>query len=301
MKKKITNRLGLPKPIVEAVCNDSYYPGTSDYTITGLLRPPRMAQLENDSEVIEDAADNLYAMQGQVIHYILQRAGEALTEQGYIVEKRFYGTFSIPGKTLSVSAQVDLFDPATGILSDYKYTSVGAAGHGLKEDHRLQLNFQAEVLRRAGFSVKAAEVVLLLRDWSAERTYEGYPKSPSLKQTVQLMPSSEITAWVNERLIAHEAAKIKLPLCSDEERWNRPTFAIMKEGGKKATKVFDSELEAKKFMQEKSLGVGYSLVKRPGEDVRCLRYCPARFICTQAKQNAPTPVLDEDGFTKVSS
>ena len=300
MKRKVTNRLGLPRPIVHAVQNDPYNPGTGQYTITQLLEPARAAELSKNAEVVEDAADLLYSMQGQVMHLILERAGDELKEEGYIVEKRFYGVFSIPGFMFNVSAQVDLFDPISGIVSDYKYTSVASSKYGLKEDHRLQLNFQAELLRRAGFKVEGAEVVLLLRDWSAERVYEGYPKSPVLKQNVPLMTSEEIIAWTVGRIQAHESAKVELPLCTTSERWNRPTFATMKPGAIKATRVFDDLASANAFIAAKAPS-DLVVVERPGVDVRCMRYCPARSVCSQAKELLQSvPVLDEDGFTKVS-
>lgn len=301
MKRKITNRLGLPAPIVKAVTNDPYDAGDSDFTITGLLKPPRMVQLSKYAEVVTDAGDRLYSLQGQIMHHILERAGKELAAEGYIVEKRFYTTYVVDGKIYRVSVQIDLFDPAKGILQDYKYTSVGAAKKGLKEDHRFQLNFQAEVLRRNGFQVDLAEVVLLLRDWSAERTYEGYPESPCIKQVVKLMSKEEVDAWVVERIVAHEAAKVSLPLCTDEERWSRPTFAVMKTPtAVRATRVFDNRTDADDFIAAK----GGTVVERPGRSIRCMRYCDAKSVCEQAKailgDEESTPEVGEDGMMKVS-
>lgn len=305
MKIKVTNRLGLPQAIVHAVSNDPYDPGDGDYTVTGLLKPPRMAVLSRGAEIVEDAADKIYSLQGQLMHYLLERAGHDLRAEGFVVEKRFTSVFTVDGKEYRVSAQVDLFDPKAGTLSDYKYTSVGAAKHGLKEDHRLQLNVQAELLRKAGHTVNQAEVVLLLRDWSAERTYDGYPESPALKQTVIFMTSAEVDAWIVERIRLHEAAKIVLPECTQEERWSRPKFAVMKSTtAARATRVFESRAEAEEFLKEPK-GQGQSIVERPGEDVRCLRYCPARNVCSQAAKIrealgiVSAPIVDDD-MIKVS-
>jgi hypothetical protein len=299
MRVRLTNRLGLPEPIVEAVANDPYSSGDSDYTATSLLQPPKAAALLKQYQPTEDAADRLYALQGQIIHLLLERAGKALACQGYVVEKRFKTTYAVGGRIFRVSAQVDLFDPVKAVISDYKYTSVGSLKYGLKEDHRLQLNLQAELIRREGFKVDSAEVVLLLRDWSAERDYEGYPKEPVVKVKVPLMSSEEINAWVVERIKAHEAAKVTLPLCTASERWSRPTFAVMKDASdKKAVRVFDTRSEAESYIAAK--GSPFVIVERPGKSIRCLRYCPVRDICSQAKEFRPTIEVDGDGLIKIT-
>lgn len=90
MGSRITNKLGLPEAIVEAVKNDPYDPGHADISATGLISPPRKRALErthrNDME--EDASDRIWALIGQSVHTILERA-----EPSAIVEKRLYGRF----------------------------------------------------------------------------------------------------------------------------------------------------------------------------------------------------------------
>lgn len=306
MKTKVTNRLKLPRAFVEAIQNDPYDPDDggqhSDYTITGLLKPPRMAELARTNEVTEDAADRLYSLQGQIIHGILERSKQELEEQGFVVEKRFYRSYIVDGKTFIVSAKVDVFDPVDARLSDYKYTSVAAARKGLKDEHKWQVNFQAELVRSAGFVVDSADATVLMRDWSAERTFAGYPASPAMVHNVPLLSTQEIDAFVVERIRLHEAAKVQLPQCTPEERWARSTFAVMKDTiAAKATRVFDSQAEAESFVKDKGTGL---VVERPGASIRCMRYCPVRSICGQAKEvlkeeaEAADP-KDNDGFFKV--
>lgn len=304
MRTKVTNKLGLPTGFVKAIENDPYDPNDggekSDYTITGLLKPPRMSQLEKTSNVTEDAADKLYSLQGQIIHGILERSKVELELEGYIVEKRLYKRYIVNDRIFTVSAKVDIFDPVEARVSDYKYTSVAAAKHGLKDEHKWQVNFQVELIRYNGFQVERADATILMRDWSAERVYKDYPESPCMFHKIPLLTSKEVDIFVIERIKMHEAAKNTLPLCTQEERWNRPTFAVMKDAkAKRATRVFDTEEEAKDFI--KTNNSSFLLVKRSGEDVRCLRYCPVRTVCEQAKANLPTPTLGEDGFYKVSN
>lgn len=308
MKRTVTNRLGLAKPFVTAVENDPYDPddgGTkSDYTITGLLRPPRMAAIAQTAVVTEDVADCLFALQGQLMHEMLERGGDDLEAEGWIIEKRFYKTYVLDGKSFVVSAKIDAFDPK-GELTDYKYTSVAAAKHGLKNEHYWQVNFQALLLREHGFTVNTGNATILMRDWSAERTYEGYPESPSMKHVVPLVSSAEVDKWILERIRLHEAAKKELPLCTDEERWSRPKWALIKPGRKTAVKVEATRAELEAYVAENpSKAEGCTITERTGEDVRCLRYCPVRSVCQQALAKFPelsslSLVGGEDGMVKL--
>ena len=299
MRLKLTNKLGLPEPVVEAIRNDNYNSGDSDYTPSSLVEPPRAAELGRLHEIVQDASELLASLDGQIAHLILERAAKTLEEQGYVVEKRFKGTYGLADKIFKVSAQVDLFDPARGLISDYKRVRVSSLKHGLKWEHKFQLNMQAELVRRAGFQVDKLELVLMLKDWSAEIEYQGYPTSSMVKQAVPLMTSEEINKWVVERIVLHEAAKLALPLCSDEERWSRPTYAVVSPGGKKAKRVFDTYAEADSYVKTGVFGA-LSIQERPGKSIRCLRYCPVRSVCEQGKTFQPKSEVDEDGFTKVT-
>jgi hypothetical protein len=226
-----------------------------------------------------------------------------LEAQGFIIERRFYKKYVVDGVTFNVSAKIDAFDLIEGRLSDYKYTSVASAGHGLKEDYRLQVNFQAMLVNEAGFVVQLAEVVPLLKDWSPMRVFGSYPEHPTVTHVVPLMPKDEVDTFIIERIRLHEAAKQNLPLCSPSERFNRPTFAVMKDvKAIKAERVFDTRDEAEAYITAKEPNLPHTrvLVERPGVDTNCKFYCPVRFVCEQAKAALPAPILDEDGFIKIS-
>lgn len=301
VKIKLTNRLLLPEAFVIAVANDPYDPDDggqhSDFTITGLLKPPQMAELARTNEVVEDAADRLYSLQGQLIHAMLERAKPDLEAKGFMVEKRFYKKVIVEEVEYTVSAKIDVFDPSTGMLSDYKYTSVGAATRGLKDEHKWQVNFQAMLLREQGFTVNTMNATILMRDWSAERTYENYPISPVMLHTVPSIDDDALLAFISARIHAHLKAREQMPRCSDSERWKRDTYAAQKEvTSARATRVFSSKEEADAFREEK----GGVVIKREGKPIRCLRYCPVKDVCKQFQEENVTPtVLDSDGFIKV--
>ena len=50
---KLTNKFNLPEPIVNAVNNTGYTPGSSDITVTQLIQPPliRKLRIEHDDEM----------------------------------------------------------------------------------------------------------------------------------------------------------------------------------------------------------------------------------------------------------
>src|SRR6476620_11388527 len=122
---KILNRLNLPQPLVDAVANDNYTGGSSDYSTTGLLQPPRIAQLKrvHRDKLTEDVADMIWALFGQVTHSIIERAA---TKE--LVEKRLF--MEIAGKT--ISGQIDIWQDK--ILWDWKTTSIYSGKDGPKQE-----------------------------------------------------------------------------------------------------------------------------------------------------------------------
>lgn len=312
---RLTNKLNLPRPIVEAMTNDPYDAADSDYTATSLLQPARMRRLQQmfPDDCVEDVSDRMYSLIGQSLHVILERAANALSEEGFVVEKRFSKMVPVDGDLYKVSAQVDLYDPATATLSDYKTTSVSALSYGVKEEHKYQLNLQALLVRAAGFPVEKLQIVGIFRDWSATRAeaQDSYPQEPAVVQDVPLMTDEEILTWVTSRVRAHQQAKqattqAQLPLCTDEETWTRTdgdVFAVLKPGAARALKLMPTKHEAEAYVKERS-DASLIIEERLGKSVRCNNYCPASKVCVQwkisARNPANKPKRDRDGRGKVS-
>jgi hypothetical protein len=57
----------------------------------------------------------------------------------------------------------------------------------------------------------------------------------------------------------------------------------MEKGRKKATKLFESENEALKWVRDNTLDQSYEIVKRDGVNAKCLEYCGVRHICPFGK------------------
>jgi hypothetical protein len=230
-------------------------------------------------------SDRIWTLFGQVTHSIIERAA---TDE--LVEKRLFMT--VNGKT--VSGQIDLFKGDT--LWDWKTTSIYSGKDGPKEEWIQQGNINRLLCAENGIEVKRIQYVALYRDWSkmaSERKGEDYPQSQVEVFNLSLWPLEKTRQFVSDRIAAHEAAKVELPLCTDEERWAKPErWALMKKGQKRAVKLYDTETEAEsaraKLDDKPGVEAGeiisskqHRLEHRPGEQTRCLYYCQVSAHCSQ--------------------
>jgi hypothetical protein len=180
------------------------------------------------------------------------------------------------------------------ILSDYKVTSTYSFLLGEKIEWTQQIQAYAWLYRQHGFEVKKARIVALLRDWMASRaeTDPGYPQSGVIVKEIPLWSANEQERYVYERVALHmdsEALKDdELEVCSATERWQKAdSWAVKKKGNKRATKVFDSAAAAQEMAESNAT---FEVEHRPGQSLRCLRYCNAAPFCSYAKGLA---VVDE--------
>lgn len=283
---KLTNTMGLPEALVEAVRRDDYSKGDCDYSVTELLSPPRIAALRarHEHEIVEDASARIWSLLGQCAHSILERAGGAS-----LAEWRGYVT--IDGKR--VSGQLDTLNVLSGTLSDWKVTTAWTVkGGALRDEWPPQLNAYAMIARAAGHTVNKLEIVAILRDWSkleAKRSPD-YPQQQVAVIPVPVWPEAEVIRLFRERIQLHEAARAgELPVCTPEERWQRPTvYAVMRNGRKSALRLLDSGTEALAWRAESGKPTD-AIVERPGESVRCTHYCAVAPFCSWWQANAPAP------------
>ncbi len=273
---RLTNNLNLPSPLVQAIANDNYSGGrASDYSTTGLIQPPRIAALRRQyrDALSEDVADRIWALFGQVTHTIIERAA---TDE--LVEKRLF--MEVSGKT--ISGQIDLYKSDT--LWDWKTTSIYSGKDGAKAEWIQQGNINRLLCAENGITVNQIQYVALYRDWSqmAAARKSDYPQKQVEVFSLPLWPLEKTRAFIEERIALHEAAKVELPLCSDEERWARPErWALMQKGKKRALKLYDTEQQAiAAITDEKKQRIEH----RPGENVRCLHFCSVSAYCSQFRE-----------------
>lgn len=276
---KITNKTGLPEPIIQALQQDNYSRGErTDYSVTQLLKPPQMVALsERYADKIEyEASDMLWSLLGKSVHYIIER------QSGGISEERFYASYM--GKT--VSGQIDHYNH--GALIDYKVTSVWSRIYGSRgEEWEQQLNAYASLLRKNDYQVSGLAIIVMYRDWSetkAKADPAQYPKSPIEIIDVNLWDEKFADKFIEQRVALHESQQDTDPSgytpCTDEERWAKDdVWAVMKDGRKSAVKLHDTEASAVEHVN--NLGPKHYVVLRKGESTRCAKYCSVSQFCKQ--------------------
>lgn len=274
----LTNRLGLPAPLVKAVTRHGHERKPNRISVTEMIQPPqiRALSIRHESSIEEDAGDRIWSLLGTLLHGVLERNAQGLKDA--ITEEAL--TIEIEGWT--VVGHYDLSEMVLDgeLLTDWKLTSVWSVKEGLKPEWEQQLNCYAQLIRSAGRNVDQIQVVAIGRDWSKNKARfdSSYPQEQVKVIAVPLWTEDDTLEFITERVRLHqEAEKGKWPDCTPEERWARPTqWAVMKKGQKKAVKLYES-----KHAAEWAVAKDQYIVERPGESVRCNAYCAVANVCPQ--------------------
>lgn len=266
---QFTNIHNLPDAFVAAVRNDDYR-GGGDISVTKLIDAPQRRTLlrEYNDAIVVDVSERLWALLGQAVHVVLERANTTA-----LVEERLY--MDVNGWQLS--GQFDRLHLGDKTLQDYKVTTVFQADG--KEDWERQLNVLRLLAHENGYEVDKLQVIAMLRDWrrSDAARNPDYPQTNIKTIDVPVWSLEDTRAYVVKRIELHQkSSRGELVECTDEERWFAgSTFALMKDGGKRATKVAQTKEE---------LGdppKGYFIEERKGGYRRCENFCEVAPFCNQ--------------------
>lgn len=282
----LTNKYALPETIVNAVKAHEHKQGT--YSVTELLKPPRIVHLSRRhfDEMEEDVSDRIWALLGTSVHSILEKG------EGKMQFSEQYLTKYV--ESVELTGTADLFDAETGILTDYKVTSVWSVIYGDRiKEWEQQLNIYAWLYRCYSFKVREIQVVAILRDWQKSKVGDdNYPFINVVTVPLNLWSKNEQEEFITGRIRMMEHSKdledSELPFCTAEERWAKSdTWAVIKKGRKRADRVLKSEEEAVIYAVD-HYGDEYekhcSIEFRPGKNVRCDDYCPVRRWCNQIQE-----------------
>lgn len=284
---KITNKFNVPETLVALATRDYYTKGKSDYSVTEIISPPRIQRLRRKhfEEIEQDVSDMLWMLLGTALHVVAERSEVS----GHTNEERL--SAGING--IILSGAIDLQkDEADGVtITDYKFTSAWALMNDKPEWEQQQNIYKYLVERVKKKPVKGLKICALIRDWSRRdaQNKSDYPQAPIQVIDIPMWTFDRTEAFIKERVEMHRDSKVsadwgdELPLCSDEERWLRPTtYAVKKDGRKTAIRVFDTQDEADallKEMPEKDKGF---IEIRKGEAVRCTgNFCGVSQWCSQ--------------------
>lgn len=278
---KIINDIGAPQALIDAFLNDDYDGYHADkISVTTLIDAPYVSYMRthhnNEAEAL--ASNMLWMLDGSAIHYALERAGSK-----YITELRLEQKYN----GITISGKFDMYDPVTGVLWDYKRTSVWNVIHNPdgKKEWIAQLNLNKWLMDAHGFSPAEIKVLVFLKDWSRTESLRNssYPKKPIVVVDVEQWTWTQLTDYLYERTELHKKARNgDITPCTDQERWAKPTtYACMKDGASRASRVFNTLTEAQAFVLTKP---DYKIETREGEFVRCDRYCSYKPFCIFYKQ-----------------
>ena len=285
----ITNNHDLPAPMFRALSHDGYMAGTkkADISVTTLIGPPKINQLKKryNDQITEDASDRVWALLGQSVHKVVELAGG----EEEMTEKRLYK--EINGWTLT--GQTDLFETGNQTISDFKVTSVFSFLLGGKAEWEAQINLNAMLWREYGYQVKKGQIVAILRDWQASKAEydKEYPQCAVHIVDIPLWDDSEVVRYATERVVLHQSCAVMpddlIPACSPKERWAKSdTFAIKKDGNKRAAKVCETLEEAQNLLP--TYGAKHSIETRAGGNIRCERFCSVAPFCHYYKTKYQT-------------
>jgi len=293
---KFTNNFNLPPPVVSALSHDSYDKGDSHRSVTQLIDSPQISILrrKHDSQLTEDVSKRLWSVLGTAVHNMFENAVRAEDHANLMVEKRY--EYKHPDGWI-LSGAVDLTQinrkDATVTLVDYKCTSVWSVIFEKQEWHN-QLNAYAWLIRKGygkaeGFNITQLQIIAVLRDWKEndlKRNGGNYPEAPIVVINIPVWTDEKQDEYMEGRVKLHADAEYAyltgqtLPPCSDKEQWAKPTkYAVHKGAAKRATRVFDTEREAKEFAMKE---MARNVQRRAGDKTRCTaNWCGVNEWCDQ--------------------
>ncbi len=314
----ITNVSNIPLTLAVWAVNDKYdyVNDPTYYSVTALLKPVRQIILQRRVDmntVSTDVEDYLARAMGTSIHDSIEKAWvenykknlAILGVQDKVIEKfkinpkkedlkegdipvyleqrniKEFNGYKIGGK----------FDfVADGLLHDNKSTTTMKWTKGSSdEDYKLQGSLY-KWLNRDKITEDYIRINFVFTDWSKLSAMKdpSYPQHRAAYRDIKLLSLSETEDWLSKKLDQiskyKDAPEEALPECSDEELWRTPTKYkyFSNPAATRATKNFDSHMEAYKYMMIEKKGLGAIRVV-PGEPRRCA-YCSAASICSQCKR-----------------
>ena len=237
---KITNNYGLPNELIEILKKDERIPVPHIYSVTELLKPVKEIILWRRyyDIITQDASELITSAFGTAFHTMMESVGGDDTEER--IEVEIY-----PGVYLT--GRYDKY--ANHILHDYKTTSVWKYQNGDFTDYKRQGLMYAWLLRKKGVYVEKCIFHLFLKDHSLSKASRDMNYPPVAYVTYEFdVTSSDLLAiedFISLRIKQIESLldtpDRELPMPTHDESWyTGDTYAVFKNGGTRAVKVFDN-------------------------------------------------------------
>jgi hypothetical protein len=285
---KLTNKYGLPQTLVNFANRNTYSRGDAHISVTQLIGSPRVRLLtqKHEDEIVEDVSDRLWALIGTALHEVVEQGAD---EDNRAEERLFIEQdgWRISGGVDLQSMNLDEDGTLNCEISDYKLTSTYNVING-KSEWEKQLNCYAHLARKTkNYEITGLAINAIMRDWvrARSKTDPNYPPAPMQVIEIPLWSPEAAEQYFNERVKVHKESEALMdwndpPECSAEERWYSPgQLAVIKDGRKRALKLFDPEQkdEAEEYAKENKATV----MERPGQNKKCAEFCAVSEWCSQ--------------------
>jgi len=281
---KLTNKHNIPQTFVNILQRPTYTKGKAHLSVTQLINSPKIVALTKvfEDEIEQDVADMVWSIFGTAVHKVLEHG----KDENHRIEERLHA--SIDGWDISGAIDLQIIQADGIAIRDYKTTSAWAVMNE-KAEWEQQLNIYAwlvETVKKT--KVTDVGIVAIIRDWSRRdaANKEGYPEAPIKELPIKLWSYEERQRFVQDRISKHSECEFAMetdqpmPLCTEEEMWEKPTsWAVKKTGGLRAKSVHYTQEDAEDALEK--AGKGYEIEVRPGERVRCANFCPVKHRCEQ--------------------
>ena len=284
---KYTNKNNFPDFVVEWLEHDDYDYDQNTLSATTLMQPPRAYALkkQNWDRLEMDVEDLIASRYGTAMHDSVEKVNLTGCKQEERLKKAV--------KNKIISGKFDILKEVSDKrwqLIDVKSTSVWTHVYGSRDaDYIKQLSIYRWLAIQNNYEVlQEAKIWMIFTDWSQKKAKEGpdYPQTRIVVKDITLWGEDETLKYIGDRMGLLEKTAVMdqddMPKCTDEELWaSGESWAIMKDGGKRAIKVHKTEDAA--IEHKDTLDPTYHIEHRPGKVARC-RYCTARKFCNQYQE-----------------
>lgn len=287
----LTNKTGIPEVFCRAIDEkeSKYTKGEAKYSVTGLMQSPRQQHLSRRhfKNIVEDYEDKLDSWIGHLMHTALEGH-----EDESVNHDRSFETFL----GIIVSGEPDHYSKKKKRIRDYKLTSAYSwIYESRNKDYEVQLNKYGYFERKKGNPVEVLEIVYFFKDWKKSEALQNpnYPKSKIIVKQFPIWSMEDAKEYIEGRVALMESTEIlsddDLPECTPEEKWQSDSiWKVFKEGNKKSSGNFDSQLDAENFLlklKRERPKESFEIREIPGEPKKCLAWCRVSKFC----KYAPTP------------
>lgn len=288
--------MSLSKPLIDALkVHAGHYQSFGDYSVTGLIDPPRKVALQkrHKDKLDPPPESQIASFVGTGVHEYFEKCLKAYK----IMDHRYELERGISEKIADrlISGTFDILYDNTHIY-DIKTCKVWKLIFDPNmTEWTQQQNMYAYLLHLRGIDVKSINIIAVYMDWlegNAVRDRKSYPQQNVCEYKLNLWPWEETEIFLNERLALHKACESvpdeELPECTRSERWERHEggvpikYAVLKNKlAKRATRVFNDGTEAIKcFKSNKKLDSSSLIEIRYARRKRCEKYCSVNMFCS---------------------